>query len=174
MLFISGCMEQDNSGNNGGGTTGNTVTMTAKEYTEDISTDWNNEDTTTSITMDLKTLEEGDILIIQDTIDSITYDSNNDTTLVSFSWANEYGYNTSLNPTFEGDITGLYKVGDNVKVSVTIKHVTGSYEYQGSTVNYDLELWEEQWESYDYFNSHGGISSNEGSKPMPQSCISAI
>lgn len=160
VLFISGCTEQDNSE-----TTGNTVTMTAKEHSDDMSMD---SDWSTYITIAYDSLEDGDTLIIQDTISSISYDSDTDATIVTFEWT-DGDATGSLNPVFEGDITGTYQTGNEVKITVTIKQVT--FSNQG--MSYDIGLYEEQWESQDYFISNAA-SAFGGLKPLPQSCISAI
>ena len=161
VLLVCGCTQQEESGT-GGGTTGNTVTMTAKEHYDDMSmdTDWS-----TYITILYDSLEDGDTLIIQDSVTNISYDSNTDATTVTFEWT-EGEMTGSLNPVFEGDITGSYQTGDEVKITVTIKHVTFSHE----GMSYDMELYEEQWESQDYFISNAG-SALGGLKPLPQSCI---
>ena len=80
VVFLSGCTDnddgdEDTNGDTNGGitdddttdddTTGNTYTMTAKEHTDDMTTD---SDWTTYITILYDTVEEGDTVIIQDTI----------------------------------------------------------------------------------------------------------
>lgn len=156
MLFTCGCIQQNDSN------TGNTVIMTAKEHSDDkfTDTDW-----ITYITIFYNSLEDGDSLIIRDIISNISYDSDTDTTTVTFEWT-ENGVTSSLTPVFAGDLTGSFQPGDEANISVKIKHVTFSYE----DMNYDLEIYEEQWESQDYFISNVG-SALGGLKPLPQRSI---
>jgi len=160
VLFISGCTQQNNKGNEGS-TTGKTLTMTAKELFND--TDLNI--SVNGFTMNFKSLEDGDTLILQDAITNISYNSTTNTTTVEFEWTNGIATNT-LKPVFEGNITDSYKVGDQVKITEKIKKVTFTYQ----TAAFDMELFADQWESQDYFISNAG-SSLGGLKPLPQSSI---
>ena len=153
VLFISGCTEQDNSGtdNNNGGTTGNTYTMTARELNEDMTMSLGD-----PVTIAYDSLEDGDTVIIHDTIASVYYNSETDRTTVTFSWTDEE-MTTALNLPFEGDISASYQSGDEVKITVTIKHVTFSYTFEEVTLNYDIEIFEEQWTTKEeYIDSQGG------------------
>jgi hypothetical protein len=158
VFLLCGCTE-DNTGTNGTGA--KTVTMTAEELQNDatVDTDWE-----TYITIDYESIEDGDTLIIQDTIDSIEYDELADSTLIEMG-----SQDSPFMPIFEGDLTGSYQVGDEVKITVTIKHVTFSYEDEvsGLSMDYDMELFDEQWTSQeDFFETGGGA--------LPQSSISKV
>jgi hypothetical protein len=154
VLFISGCTEQDNSGANGGTTTGNTYTMTAKEVFADMNTDT---DWSTYIKMLYTTLEDGDILIIHDTIDNISYSLETDRTMVIFDASEEGDMSSSLVYPFEGNLTDSYQVEDEVKITATIKYVHETYEQGGSSMDYELEIFEELWTTIDeYIASQGG------------------
>jgi hypothetical protein len=159
VLITSGCTENNQNG------TAKTYTWTAKQVVADIpiDTDWND-----GIQMLYNTLKDGDTLIIQDTITNISYDPDTNTTLVTFEWA-EGNETNSLNPTFEGDITGYYQPGSNVKITVTIKYVKLTYQ----SVNFEMEIYEEQWVSEEDFISDLD-SGGEGLKPLPQSCIEIV
>jgi len=156
VLLTCGCT-QDEDGD-GGGTSGSTVTMTAEEYGNDLAMDI---DWSSYITIGFTSLEEGDTLIIHDTISEINYDSDADATQVTV------GSGTStVNPWFEGDITGTYAVGDEVKITVTIKHVAFSNE----GMDYDMEIFNEVWESEEYFIANSATTL-QGFKAQPLSTI---
>jgi len=156
VLFVSGCTEQDNSGtnNNGGTTTGNTYTMTAKEVNADMTMD---SDWSTYIKILYTTLEDGDTLIIQDTIDEISYDATTDRTTITFDTSEGGDMTSSLNYPFEGDLTATYTAGDTVKITATIKHVQETYEQGGNSMDYELEIFAETWTNMDdYVATQGG------------------
>lgn len=154
--------QENNEENNSGGMTGTTVTMTAQEYYDDMTLDT---DRTTFMTMSFALLEDGDTLIIQDTINETTYDADNDATMVKFTWING-SFHGSLSIPFEANITSTYQAGDDVQITTTITHVTFTHQ----EINYDLEIFEEQWESADYYINNVG-STLQGLKPMPTTII---
>ena len=157
VALVSGCTENKTTDDDdsGGGTTGNTYTWTAKETSDDMTmdTDW-----TTYIKILYGTLVDGDTLIIQDTISGFSYDSEADRTTVTVEWT-EDEVTGSLNFPFEGDLTGSYQAGDEVKVTVTIKHVEFTYtdETLGMSMDYEVEIFDEQWTTQEeYIASQGG------------------
>lgn len=156
ILFACGCIQQNDDN------TGNTVIINAKEHSDDkyTDTDW-----ITYISIYYISLEDGDSLIIRDIISNIYYDSETDTTAVKFNWTDN-GVNSSFAIVFAGDLSGTFQSGDEVNISVKIKHVTFSY----GDMNYDLEIYEEQWENQEYFVSNVG-SALGGLKPLPQKSI---
>ena len=127
--------------------------MTAKEVNADMTMD---SDWSTYIKILYTTLEDGDTLIIHDTIDEISYDETLDRTTVSFDTSEGGDMSSSLNYPFEGDITTTYAVGDEVKITATIKHVQGTYEQTGSSMEYELEVFEEPWTNIDDFMTNQG------------------
>lgn len=168
VVGLSGCT--DNSGNG----VAKTVTMTAKELQDDIN---GNTDVQTFLIIGYNSVDDGDTLIIQDIISETRYNSEVGATELVFPYDFSYDsegftdvlYSSYVTFWFEGDITSNYVVGDEVKITVIIKRVSFSY----STFDYDLELFDEQWESEEYFVSH--ISSDtKGFKPMPQSTIELV
>jgi len=166
VLFVSGCTEEDNTGtnNNNGGTTGNTVTMTAKEVNDDMAMD---SDWSTYVKFLYNSLEDGDTLIIHDTIDEISYSSDTDRTTVTFDTSEGGDMSSSLNYPFEGDITSSYQTGDEVKITGTIKYIEETYEQGGASMDYELELFEEMWTNIDdYVANQGGA--------LPSSSITKV
>lgn len=166
-VFICGCTQQNDggTGGNGGATT---VTMTAKEFNDDMIS----VSSETGFSMLYNSLKDGDTLIIQDSISEINYDSNTDETTVTFKWSEPEGegtLTTSRHFQFDGNITQNYLVGDGVSITVHIKHITISID----NFEYNLEVFEEQWISEDYFSENvpNFFLISQGFKPLPQSCI---
>jgi len=155
VLFTCGCTQQENGGTNSGTTTGKTYTMTAKEVEIDMITE---SDYSTYMIFLYATLEDGDTLIIHDTIDNISYVSETDITKVTFDTSEDGDMSSSLNYPFEGDITSSYQVGDEVKITVTIKYVHETYEFLGSPWDFEIELFEENWTNmHDFINNYSGL-----------------
>ena len=144
------------------------ITMTTREYYEDQETDF---DWTSYYTQLQNSLEDGDTLNIQDTVSLIKYWFEDDKTSITFTW--QEGYNaTSISFYFEGNITNEFNVDDEVKITVNIKHVT----FSAIGYDWDMDLFEEQWVSEEYFSSHVDHWTNfeNGLKPMSQSVIEKI
>lgn len=173
LLFaigFSGCTEQNNNGSDGndnGTTTGNEFRMNATQLLDDMDTQ---SDFATYLTLDFISMEEGDTLIFMDTISDIQYLNDVDATKIVFKinvtetqWKSTQFY-------FTGNITSSYKVGDFVKITVTIKHVTLS-DVQGMDI--DIEIYEQAWESEEYYRSHMTTSMG-GFYPMPIDIITKI
>lgn len=155
VALVSGCTENKTTddGDNGGGTTGNTYTWTAEEFEDDLTfdTDWE-----TYFKMVFGTLADGDTLILQDTISEISYDSLTDRTTITFDTSEGGDISSSINNNFEGDITDTYQVGDEVKITVTIKHVEFTDDSTGTSMDYELEIFEEQWTTQEEYVTSGG------------------
>ena len=136
--------------------------MTAEELFNDLEMD---SDWSTYLTIGFSSLNEGDILIMQDIISETEYNSEVDATNIVFSFVSGdgTGYQRFW---FEGDITNTYAVEDEVKITVNIKHVSFSIE----PMNYDLEIFAEQWVSVEYYSSNLGTTLS-GFKAMSQSTI---
>lgn len=150
----------------GGSVTG--VTMNIKEYTDNILLD---SDWYSYFNFLLKTLDDGDTLIIQDKISTISYRPEVDATSITFChWEGNTGVCESFY--FEGDITNQYQKGDQIRITVHIKNVT----FFGSRYNYDMEIFEEQWVSVSYFNSRvvHCLDFTKGLKPMSSSIITKL
>jgi hypothetical protein len=129
--------------------------MNAKEVEADLITE---SDYSTYMIFLFATLEDGDTLIIHDTIDDISYNSETDITKVTFDTSEEGDLSSTLNYPFEGDITGSYQVGDEVKITVTIKYVKETYELLGNPWDFEIELFEENWTNMeDYIYSYSGL-----------------
>ena len=149
VLLLSGCTENNDDGN-GDSSEPKTVTMNAQEYGEDMDIQMSQ----TSMTQSFKSLNDGDTLIFQDSISSISYDDTTDSTTVNFEYSQDADNGGTQTSTasflFEGNLTADYSVGDEVKITVKIKHVTVTI--QGMTI--DMEIYEEYWESEQYFTDN--------------------
>jgi hypothetical protein len=146
FLFVGDNVNPVGNDVNGGGTTGNTVIMTAQQYNDDIDFTL---DTSEGWVMNVeyRSLEEGDTLILKDRIYKIERQSFSvDATSISFD-VDDYtriGVDASeIAILIEGDITDEYEVGDNVRITVTVKHFEYTNETSGAT--FDMEVFEEGW-----------------------------
>ena len=111
---------------------------------------------------------DGDTIIIHDNISEIIYNSDDDTTTVTFIWVNDSGMINSWDFTFYGNLTGVYKADDEIKITLKIKHINLTFEYNGINVHYDFELPEERWPGEENFKADLKIN------PLPQSSIEKI
>lgn len=168
-IGFSGCTEQNNGGSNGNGNgaTGNEFRMNTSQLHDDMEVQT---DFATYMTMDFKSMDEGDTLIFMDTISEIQYLTDIDATKIVFTITVGETEWISTQFFFNGDITDTYAVGDLVKITVTIKHVTLS-DVQGMDV--DMETYEEAWESEEYYRSHMTTSTG-GSYPMSIDTITKV
>ncbi len=151
-VLLCGCSEQTNQNT----TTGKTVTMTAEELYNDTETIQGPE----NITINYKSLNDSDTLIVRNNIFKINYDHVYNKTIVLFVW-DKQNSNASMIFEFQGDITGSYSNDEQVKITVKIKKEIFSYQ----NVTQDMELFEQQWVDENYFNTYRY-------KPLPPSCIS--
>ena len=170
-IVFSGCTEQNNGGSNGNGngtTASNEFRMNATQLLDDLDVQT---DYATYMTLDYKSMEEGDILIFMDKISSIRYLNDTDATEIAFRiTVGETGWK-STQFFFIGNITSSYKVDDFVRITVTIKHVTIS-DVQGMDV--DMEIYEQAWKNEEYFRNNITTSSLGGFYPMPIDTITKI
>lgn len=141
------------------------VIMTAEEHNNDIPVD---QDWSDGYSLLYNTLENGDLLIIEDVINDILYQSDEDVTIIFFRWI-ENDEGDYLDLTFEGDLTDSFDMGDKVSVSVAIKYVTFSYK----GFNFEMEIYKEQWVSEEYFRDDAD-SGGDGFKPLPETIIDKL
>ena len=144
------------------------ITMNMQEYSDDqdFSTDW-----TSYYTQYQELVDDGDTLHIRDNISIIKYDSSGDRTNITL--CRQVG-NTAYCETFrfEGNITNDFQKDDEVIISVTIKRVI----FTDDGFDYDMEIFEEQWESAEYFNTRVDDFTGyyKGFKPMNPNVIEKI
>lgn len=149
LVATAGCLED------GGDTEATTMSIAELSSNYNRSMDQANG----TMTVWLNYVDDGDTLIIKDTISNITYDEQNQTSQVTFT-------SESRAPlTFEGNITGEFSAGDDVAVTVHIinvtMHQTNPQTGQNMTIYY--ETFEESWDA-----------ANETSVPFPQSTIKHV
>jgi len=170
IMIFSGCTEQINNKPNGDGngtTNSNEFRMNTIQLLDDIDVQT---DYASYMTMDYKSMEEGDTLIFMDTISSVRYINDVNATEIAFKiTVGETGWK-STQFYFIGNITNSYSAGDFVKIKVTIKHVTLP-DIQG--MNLDIEIYEQAWRSEEYFRDNIATSIG-GFYPMPIDTIIKI
>lgn len=131
------------------------TTMTLKEVINDYKKNWN--DSTKVYSYWLESLNDGDTLVIKDTLKDIFYQEDENFTLIHF----ESSANTSFG--IEGDITNNFDNGDVVTLTTHIIEVSFKEEDQqtGQVWTVRLETFEEGWDN-----------KNHTALPFPRSCIS--
>ena len=169
-IGFTGCTEQnnDNSNRNGGETTGNEHIMDTFQLHRDLDVQT---DYATYMTMDYKSMEEGDTLIFRDFIYTIQYLNDVDATEITFRISVSETEWKSTQFYFKGDITSSFNIGDFVSITVTIKHVILS-DVQG--MDLDIEIYEQAWKSEEYFRDNMATSSIGGFFPMSVDTIEKI
>lgn len=149
------------------GESDNTYVMSAKEHYEDraVVVYFSN------VKIFYNTPNEGDIIIIKDSISNLIYDKISNITTISFV-LDETGSLGTLYFLFEGDITNQYSAGDQVDITVTIKRVSFSYE----NVNYDLEIYTESWKGEEFFKENiiSALDITHALKPLSSNQIGKI
>ena len=151
-VFICGCTSnKDNTGN----ISPKTVTMTAQELSNNMSISMEMFGGVWKLITDYKSLNEKDTLILTDKISNITHwESLYNATIVIFNVKNytKMGINGSeISFLFEGNITDAYQIGDEVKITLTVKHFV--YTNETSKMSLDTEVFNEGW-NQEYFITH--------------------
>jgi len=154
VALVSGCTENNSNNNGGTDTTPQTYTWTAKQFIDDMPMDL---DWSDGLQLLHTTLKDGDTVIIQDTITEVSYDSVTDRTTITFEWTIGDGGPSAFSPVFEGNLTDTYSVGDNVEITATMKYVTFTDDSTGTSMTYELEIFEKTWTNKEeYIASQGG------------------
>ncbi|MGC9308303.1 MAG: hypothetical protein ACP5FL_05945 [Thermoplasmatota archaeon] len=158
LLFVIatvGCLDDGQSEN----PTATTLSMQAylDKYHQGKDTD------SKTIYIWLASLDAGDTIYINDTIDSITYNASSpkNRTIMTFVSVN------SSSPmqgglAFQGNLTDTFHPGDNVTITAHIANVTFSQVQSDTGANWTVhyELLQEQWDT-----------ATESSVPLPRHCI---
>ena len=120
-------------------------------------------------TVDYKSLNEGDTLIFTGKIYNVTYTSfMYNATIIYFDVENytKMGVNSSeIAFLFEGNITDEYKIGDDVRITLTVKHFVYTNETSGASI--DMEVFEEGWDQDKFIMSFF-------TQVLPESCIEKV
>ena len=132
LLVVScGCLNGDKS---------NIVKMSMDELVED---DFQYVDNATKkLISGFNSLDDGDILVVQDTIQNITFEESYNLTVV------EFGLGAQAF-SIEGDITDKFKRGDSVELKLHIINVVflQQNQYYSEIWTFDIEVFEEGWNS---------------------------
>ena len=148
--FVSGCLEEKD---------GEIITMTFEEFINDYHTDYVNTSGNTSRQFRgwYSTLNAGDTVIIEDTLQKMVYDDTYDSTNVEFSSIEGFTVQFQV----EGDLWNNFQEGDNVTLTLHIIHVSYIQQISPSeTMSIDKEIYEEGWDSV-----------NNQEVPVPQQFI---
>ena len=129
---------------------GAAVTMTMGELIADF--DYSYDNNTKTITNVLTSLNDGDIVIINDTLYTTTYNASGGYTVIDFETMKGYTF------FIEGDITGDYTKGDNVTLTLHIIRVTTTQDRNGTEWTIEEETFAEEWNNGEYV-------------PLPQSSL---
>jgi hypothetical protein len=159
IVFFSGCLDL---GGNGDDNNQNAVIMTAREHINDLTL---KTDIEGGYSLLYDSLENGDKLIIKDTISDIFYDEKIDETKITFGWT-EDGEQQFLELFFEGDLTETYSHVDEVEITVTIKYVNITF----AGFIFEMEIYEEQWISEEFFRTDAEAG-GDGLNPLPKNSI---
>jgi hypothetical protein len=158
LVIISGCTDNNDKGSN------DINSISAQEFSEKIIQE-TNETTNTSI-FQFQDLDAGDQVIIEDKISKIQFLNEFGFTQIEFIINTRLTSGdkiSSMEFDFDGDLTNQFYVNDNVRIALTIKHVTFDlFEW-----HYDLEVYEEGWDQTSFINN--GLN-----QILPQSAISKI
>jgi hypothetical protein len=115
------------------------------------------------IYLDYPEIAEGDCIIIHDAISLIQYYPDDDYTSVCFSWYQNTESKKEVFYKFKGDITDIYKKGDVVEITLHLKHI----ELETTDVIFDIDVFEEQWESEQFFiDNVEDVLIDTGLRPM--------
>lgn len=134
---IAGCTEKDQEDKNGDATV-----MTFGQFLVDSKTHVDNE--TKQVMEWFQSLDEGDTLLIRDTINKITYMEAFGFTSIDF--ASSYIDDSVM---IEGDITNDYSSGDRIMLQLTIIRDTFTWEdtTTGELWTYNFECIQEMWDT---------------------------
>jgi hypothetical protein len=143
-IFSCGCTEKNNEDSTGP----KTVYMNAQDFINDFSFSTSTAGGKMTWKLDYKSLNEGDTLILTDKIYNITHTGfwSNSTSI--FFDVEDYvrlGVNASeVVFQFEGNMTNEFDIGDNVRITLTVKHFLYTNETSGATFN--MDVFEEGWD----------------------------
>ncbi len=136
VVATAGCLEDDN-----GDTGGMTETMTFLEFNQDYNSTRDNQ--TQTMVMYLRSLDEGDTVVIRDKLQNLTYrdQGNESMTLIQFSsYPRQY-------QAVQGNITDDFQAGDNVTLTSPIINTTFTYPMQGQNWTIHYETFKNGWDT---------------------------
>lgn len=185
--FLYGCLEkkESNSKNSieevSNDKTNKTVYMNAQELIEDFEYSISFKAGSTKWIWGYKSLNDGDTLVLNETIsniqynETILYNSTNISFNVDSNKSNDFD-NNFLNLLFEGNLTNKFSVGDKVKITVTIEEFI--YGNDTSSKYFEIDVFKEGWNADEFLSNQTGFSvmSLFGSflQILPESCIEKI
>lgn len=137
LFVLCGCINDNDTTNSGP----KTFNWNAQNIADDLKSSTQMSGGSMKWKMDFESLNDGDTLILTDEISNITYTQFlYNATQISFN-VKDYkamGFNsTVVSFLFEGDITDSFNIGDNVKITVTIKNFEIVNETTGSNIEFE-------------------------------------
>ncbi len=132
VIFNCGCLESGE---------GKVITMTIEEFVNDYKQSIDND--TKKITYSLKSLNDGDTLIIKDTLNDIVYNESYNDTMIDFETMIGYSF------FIEGDITNTFNIGDMIELTLHIIKVTYLEQdpYTDEIWTIEQDTFKEGWNS---------------------------
>jgi hypothetical protein len=125
----------------------------------------------TVLTITYDGLTDGECIVIRDNASIVNYSEEEGKTTITFSWYEDQYTKTHVYYYFLGNITSEFNEGDEVAIKLTLKHV----ETETNSTIYILDVFEEQWESEQYFIENvQSILISEGLKNMDPALITKI
>ncbi|MFO8133836.1 MAG: hypothetical protein R6U10_07915 [Thermoplasmatota archaeon] len=121
---------------------GKAATMTMGELIADY--DYSYDNATREISSLLVSLNEGDVVVVNDTLYSLTYNASGGYTAIDFETMKGYTFNIA------GDITGSYQAGDRVTLTLHVIRVTTTKQMNNATWTIEEETFEEGWDDGEY------------------------
>lgn len=95
-------------------------------------------------------LDDGDCIIVYDSISSINYYPDEDFTEICFSWYEHKNVMDSYCFFFEGDMSDSYGEGDVVEITLHLIHI----QLETEKNKYEIEVFDEQWAGANYFKDN--------------------
>jgi len=134
-----------------------TVTMTFEEFANDLASDYNNQ--TKTATYWFQSLNDGDTVIVHDTIHNVSYSQSEDHTNIEF--------NSLLERSFaiQGDITHDFATGDTIEIKMHIISLTFTQSMTSTNEDWTIkmETMKEGWDT----KNHEYI-------PVPQKYVTKV
>ena len=153
-IFFCGCTDNNNEdsiepkNNNEDSIEPKTVYMTAQDFINDFIFSTSLAEGKMTWKSDYKSLNEGDTLVLTDKIYNITHTGFISGITNIYFDVEDYvrlGVNASeIVFQYEGNITNEFAIGDNVRITLTVKHFLYTNETSGATL--DMEVFEEGWD----------------------------
>ena len=133
LVATAGCLEGDND------EAGEATTMKMSAFWDDYREGRDNE-TQTAMAV-LESFDDGDIVVIEDQLHSVTYNAFENVTVIQFA------SHPSTDVTITGNITSEFQAGDTVTLTSEIIHATFTQQLQGERWTFHYETFKDGWDT---------------------------